>query len=227
LLLQEANRVAEELRFPDEDLPITETNVTELRAYPFGFSYFQRSMGGVVCTSNYVYLVGRDNKFCGLDVANYDQTCLRLEKTSLPIEQMDTNAAYQLATQWLAALSMDVNGLNRDCKAHIALTPFWNGLAKFGQVPGKNFVPIYNVWWTTPENDAAGFGDVAYVELFLPTKKLLQLDVHDPKYILRKPLIFTNLNSLFPGTGRITVFTNEPGPIYYPGKGTSHSHANR
>jgi len=51
---------------------------------------------------------------------------------------------------------------------------------------------------------------VADVELFLPTKKLLQLDVDDPKYILRKPLVFTNLASLFPGTGRVTGFTNFP-----------------
>jgi hypothetical protein len=184
-------------------------------------------MGGVVCTSNYVYLVGRNNKLSELDVAGYDQTCLRLNKTSLPVEQMDTNAAYQLATQWLATVSMDVNGLNRDCKAHVAVSAFWNGLAKLGQVPQKTLVPIYFVWWTSPKNDAEGFGDVAYVELFLPTRKLIQMSVGDPNYILRNPLVFTNLASLFPGTGRITVFTNEPGPLYFPGKGTSHSHANR
>lgn len=218
LLLQEANRVAEELRFPDEVLPITETNVTKLHVAPFGYSYFRKTMGGVVCTSNYVYLVGRGNKFCGLDVADYDQACLKLKKTSLPLEQMDTNSAYQLAIQWLATTSMDVNGLNRDCKAHVAVSAFWNGLSKLGQVPRNNFVPIYFVWWTSPQNDAEGFGDIAYVELFLPTRKLIQLSVGDAKYILRKPLVFTNLSSLFPGTGRISVLPKDSGRTYSPGR---------
>jgi hypothetical protein len=226
LLLEEANRVAEEMRLPDEVLPITETNVTELHAYSFGFSYVRKSMGGVVCTSNYVYLVGRGNKFSGLVVAGYDQVCLKHAKSSVPLMQMDTNAAYQLATQWLATVSVDVNGLNRDCKAHVAVSSDWNGLAKLGQVPRKDFTPIYYVWWTTPKNDAEGFGGPVDVELFLPTKKLLQMHVDDPKYVLRKPLAFTNLASLFPGTGQITiltddgftVLTNKPPPV-----GSHHS----
>jgi hypothetical protein len=209
MVLQEANRVAEEMRLADEVLPITETNVVELHTYPFGFSYCEKSMGGVVGTSHYVYLVGDDNKFNGLVVAGYEEVCLRLKKTAVPQEQMDTNAAYQFASHWLTSVSMDVDGLNQECKAHIAASPFWNGLAKLGQVPARAFVPIYYVWWTTPENDAEGFGSVASVELFLPTEKLLQLYVRDPKYILRKPLVFTNLVSLFPGTGRVIVFKSK------------------
>ena len=208
LLLQEANRVAEELRLADEVLPITKSNVEELIVTPFGFSCIRKSIG-VVSTSNYVYEVAKGNRFSGLDVAGYDQVCLKLEKTSLPLDQLDTNTTYQLASQWLAAASMDVAGLNRDCKAHIAVSPHWNGLAKLGETPKGNFVPIYYVWWTSPENDAEGFGGVARVELFLPTRKLLQMSVDDPKYILRKPLVFTNLASLFPGTGRISVLPRE------------------
>jgi hypothetical protein len=123
---------------------------------------------------------------------------------------MNTNEAYQLAIQWLAAASIDVNGLNRDCKAHVALSPYWNGLSRLGQKPKKNFVPIYYVWWTSPKNDVEGYGGVASVELFPPTKKLLQLSVDDPKYILRKAVVFADLDSLFPGTAPIAVFTNFP-----------------
>jgi len=53
--------------------------------------------------------------------------------------------------------------------------------------------------------------------LFLPTKKLIQMSVHDPKYILRQPLVFTNLSSLFPGTGRITVLPKPSGVVGSPG----------
>jgi hypothetical protein len=116
---------------------------------------------------------------------------------------MNTNSAYQLASRWLAAVSMDVKGLNRDCKVHVALSPFWNGLVHLGEKPQKQFVPIYFVWWTSPTNDLEGHGNVAYVELFAPTKTLLQLCVSDPKYILRKPLEFTNLDSLLPGTAPV------------------------
>jgi hypothetical protein len=210
LLLQEANGAAEQLRLPDEVLPITKSNVTELHVAPFGYSYIYKTIG-VIGTSNYVYLVSKGDKLSGLGVAGYDQACLSLEKISLSLEQMDTNAAYELATQWLTSVSMDVNGLNRDCKAHVAVSPYWNGLSRIGQVPKKNFVPIYSVWWTSPRNDAEGYGDVAYVELFLPAKKLLQLSIDDPKYILRKPLVFTNLDSLFPGTGQVSVLPKESG----------------
>lgn len=205
LLLQEANRVAEEMGLADEVLPITEGNALELICYPFGFSYRENSLGGVIRTAHYVYLVGRENKFNQLVVAGYDQACLALRTTKTPLEQMDTNAAFQLATQALTTLSMDVNGLNRECTAHIAVSPFWNGLGKLGQVPSKDFVPIYFVWWTSPHNEAEGIGGAASVELFLPTKRVLQLRVLDPKYVLRKPLVFTNLDSLFPGTGRVIV----------------------
>jgi hypothetical protein len=217
LMLHEANLVARELQL-SEELPITESNLIEAIVTPFDFNYITKTIG-TVTTRNYHYCVSQGNKFSNLVVANYDQTCLNYEKELLPIKQMNTGEAYQLATQWLAAVSMDVNGLNRDCKAHVALSPHCNGLTKLGQKPRKNFVPIYFVWWTSPQNDAEKYGDVAFVELFSPTKKLLQLGVRDPKYILREPVVFTNLESLFPGTAPITVFTNFPvhhGPIGRP-----------
>jgi hypothetical protein len=164
---------------------------------------------GNVTTKNYFYNFCAGDKFNGLVVANYDRTCSILEKLQyLPIKEMNLNGAYQLATQWLAAVSTDVNGSNRDCKADVALSPYWNGLATLGQKPRKRYLPILFVWWATRQNDAEGYGDVACVELFYPTKKLLQLSVDDPKYIFRKPLAFMNLEELFPGTAPITVFTN-------------------
>jgi hypothetical protein len=204
MVLQEANRVAEDMRFGDEALPITEINAKRLRVSPFGFSYKFNTLGGVVVTSNYVYTIGRGNKFSGLVVANYDQTCLSLNRTLVSLEQMDINAAFQLATQWLTTAGVDVPGLNRDCKAQVAVSPHWSGLSKLGNTPTKDFAPIYYVWWT-PYDDRVKFGG-ADVELFLPTKKLLQMGIHESKYVLRKPVVFTNLDSFFPGTGRVTVF---------------------
>ncbi|MGD0743719.1 MAG: hypothetical protein ABSA45_01055 [Verrucomicrobiota bacterium] len=205
-VLQEANQVAKELQLP-EKLPITETDLVEAVVTPFGYNYVNKRVGNVT-TKKYCYGVSYGNKFSNLVVPNYDQICLSYERQPMPIQQINTNAAYRLATRWLKQISMDVNGLNRDCKAHVALSPFWNGLTKLGERPQKQFVPIYYVWWTSLTNDLEGYGSVASVELYAPTKMLLQLTVTEPKYNLRKPLVLTNLNFLFPGTA--PVYTLPP-----------------
>jgi hypothetical protein len=211
LVLQEANKVAAELNLP-EKLPIMETNVTHAYIVPFGYALTTKSIGNIT-TENYWYNVREGNRFSHLTIADYDSTCLQYQKKhKLPARQMDTNAAYVMATQCLARLSMDVNGLNRDCVAHVALSPSWNDLDKLGDKPrGPTFVPIYFVWWTSAINRTDGYGCVASVELYLPTKSLIALGVDDPKYILRKPLVFANLAALFPQTNApVTVITNWP-----------------
>jgi len=212
LTLEEANKVAKELNLPEE-LPITESNLVEFHISPFGFAYSYKMIGGIT-TKNYAYYVAQGDKFNDLTVADYDQFCLKLKsRGTLPIAELNTNAAYELATQWLAAVSMDVKQLNQNCKVHVALTPFWNDLTHLGEKPKNQFVPIYFIWWTSPENDIQKSSNVAYVELFAPTKTLLQLSVSNPKYILRKPLIFTNLAALFPGI--MPVHTNHPVKTIY------------
>jgi len=71
---------------------------------------------------------------------------------------------------------------------------------------GKHFVPVYWVYWMgkTPGTS----GNIAQIELFQPTKTLLQLRVNKPEYILRPPLVFTNLAELFPG--QAAIVTNYP-----------------
>jgi hypothetical protein len=207
LLVREASRVAEELKLP-EKIPIREVNITDRFISPFGYSRTRGRIGRVT-TSKYTYAVVQSNKFSDLTIVAYSKTCSELtERGRWPIARLDTKTAYALATQWLAALSMDVSSMNHNCEAHVALSPFWNGLAKLGQKPQGSFVPIYFVWWSSPQNRLEGGGSVAYVELFLPERMLLQLSVQDQRYIARKALTFTNLGALFPGTG--TIFTNHP-----------------
>lgn len=211
LVLQEANRVAKELKLP-EHLPITESNVVEYHIGPFGFNYAYRSIG-FVATSNYIYNVSIENKFSNLSVANYDQRCLKYKEELLPIAQIDTNAAYQLASQWLAAASMDVKSLNQDCRVKVEIDHFWNGIVPGKKMAGRQFVPIYDVWWLSPKDETAG-RDTAYVQFFAPTRTLLQLSVRNSKYNLRKPLVFTNLAALFPGVA--PIYTNHPVKTTYP-----------
>jgi hypothetical protein len=207
LVTEEANGVAEELALP-EDMPITESNLVEYHISPFGFAYAYKMIGNV-STKNYVYGVSAGDKFNTCSIANYDQVCLTLQtRAVLPITEIDTNSAYQLATQWLEAVHVDVARLNRDCKVEATINDFWNGVPTGAQFTKKRFIPIYDVSWLSPRNQSEHYGDVAFVELYAPTKKLLQLSIEDPKYISRPPLIFTNLAALFPGIAPIR--TNYP-----------------
>ena len=186
LVLQEANQVAAALKLP-EKLPIVETNLLAWHISPPEISRLTKSVGNVT-TSNYIYYVSVDGKFSYLEGRHQDTDRQRwFKEYSWPISQLDTNTAYQLATQWLAAVSMDVSQLNADCNLHIHPT------ALNGQGAEAHFLPVYWVFWT---KGAEGHGSVASVELFAPTKTLMQLRVEDSKYILRKPLLFTNLDLL-------------------------------
>ena len=204
LVIEEANKVASELNFLESG-PITKKNLKHTYIGTFGSVYEDGALGNIT-TSNYWYGIVRNYKFSDLTIANFDARCREyFEKYQWPIERLDTNAAYQLATQWLTAVHMDVKGLNRDFDVHVALDPYWHGV-QLGQLPKHKFSPIYYLWWTPKDKESESGG--AYVELFLPTKTLLQLSVGDAKYILRPPVVFTNLAALFPG--KATITTNWP-----------------
>ncbi|MGA3282936.1 MAG: hypothetical protein ABSD57_00565 [Verrucomicrobiota bacterium] len=201
LVIQEANKVAQELKLP-EQLPINDTNLLQCYISPYGMSRFKKTIGNVT-TSNYTYYCSIGDKFSFLERSHQDSDRLKwYREYSWPISQLDTNAAYQLATQWLADVSMDVNGLNRDCNVYIRPS----GVT--GQGATARFLPLYWVYWA-PGPD--GFGSKASVGLFLPTKTLLDLRVEDSKYILRKPLQFTNLDYLLSQT-------NAPAEMNLPAK---------
>lgn len=217
LVLHEANRVAKELRLP-EKLPITETNLVEVFIGPFGYNYINKRIG-TVTTKNYCYFVSQGNKFNDLEGTHQTEDCNKFQESyTWPISRMNTNEAYQLATQWLAAVHMDVKGMERDCRVSIKPDN------AYVHPPRGKFVPIYDISWVrkgyVPNGDVlnAISNDVASVMLFAPTKTLLQLDVRDPEYILRKPLVFTNLDSLLPGRAPIIKLPPpQPGPRLSPG----------
>ena len=191
LVIDEANRVAQELNLP-EALPITESNLVEAFISP---PQLVRLGFGNITTSNYTYYATVGDKFSYLekrfpDVMHKDYAELKAQYL-WPMSRMDTNAAYQMATQWLGAASMDVPAISRDCNVHIeAFTP--EGKA------GTHFVPLYRVYWTQKNGNSVG--PVASIELLEPTKTLRQLRVNKSEYILRTPLQITNADFLLSQT---------------------------
>jgi hypothetical protein len=182
LLLQEANTVARQLQLP-EKLPIDRSDLMEMYIAPARLARGMRAPGNV-STRDYTYCASVDNKFSFLekrfeDPVRKDYESLKA-KYLWPVSQLDTNGAYKLATQWLRDVSMDVEGLGRDCQVEISpWLPDGSG--------GARFVPLYWVVWRK------GGKAMASVELFEPAKSLRQLRVERPEYILRKPLAVTNL----------------------------------
>jgi hypothetical protein len=115
-VIQEANWAARQLQLV-EALPIIETNLLEAYITPYGGARNLHAIGNVT-TSNYVYGVSRDYKFSFVIATHVDEDRSKLATQYLWTKSReDTNSAYQLATQWLAAVSMDVKGLNNDCEA--------------------------------------------------------------------------------------------------------------
>lgn len=189
LLLGEANNIAKALSL-GEQLPITEKELLGSYVSPPAFAQSFGALGNIT-TSNYVYYVSVGGKFSFLVRTRLREEYADLRRqASRDMALLDTNAAFGLATQFLAQASMDVEALNRDCKVRTtALTP--DGPA------GKHFVPVYWVSWLKAES---GRGSAASVELFEPTKTLRQMYVNESKYILRKPLVITNRDYLLSQT---------------------------
>jgi len=191
LVIGEANRVAAELNLL-ESLPIVESNLVSTYIPAPGMA--RRLGGGIgnITTSNYTYYVSVANKLSFLEKRNMEQEYLRLRSQYLwPVNRMDTNAAYQAATQFLAAASMDVKALSQDCDVHIdAFMP--------EGINGGYFVPVYGIHWTSKNPEIRG--SVAEVKYIEPTKTICQLRVSKPEYILRKPLQITNLDFLLSQT---------------------------
>ena len=111
LMVGQANFAAQQLDLK-EPLPIVisaDTNKSEVMPPPMG-------IGGMILTSNYNF---EFNKGYLVSVGKMKW----LEKVSPPITNtlelanqpslLDTNSAYQLATQWLAKISVDVSKLER------------------------------------------------------------------------------------------------------------------
>ena len=188
LLVREANSVAQELNLA-EPSPITEKDMV---GRFIGSPALTRADGAIgnITTRHFRYYVSVDFKFSYLESAQW-RGDLRpwIEHYSWPLSQMDTNAAYEQAKRWLAAIQVDVEALDKDCRLHVQpVTP------KSMEKEGK-FVPVYFVHWT--EGDE-GHSSAASVMFCAATKSIIQLRVERGRYILRKPLPFAELGALAP-----------------------------
>jgi hypothetical protein len=188
-MLKEVNALCRQLNLAQR-LPVQSSNLTELRIETPFFSD-HKGMFASLSTEDYVFAAGESNKLSYVnknfrlrdDEAEYRESLKARYKR--PRTEVNTNTAYALATQWLAAFSVDVKALERDYRATVS----WWDL-------GDYFVPLYTVEWRK-----AGTGEsAASVELVGPERFLKKLWVEKPEYIGREPLVVPDREKLLSQT---------------------------
>ena len=216
LLLDEVNKAARELQLP-EKLPITPESLVEVHIQPPFWSERAGTFGSV-STSNYHYYASQGNKLSYI-VRNLGASDERLpeymaslnRRYAAPKNEINTNAAYVLATQWLAAASVDALRLERESKIRIRTWEL-----------GDKFVPVYSICWAQPHeaiqstgiSDDDGYEPVASIEFLEPERRLLQMHVSKASYIKRPSLVVPEREKLLQETDdprmRQLWFTCEP-----------------
>lgn len=201
LVLNEANKVARDLNLSD-DFPITKSNAVRIVITPFGYNILNGRVGSVE-TRHYCYYVSVGNKLSYIENTHQVEECRAFQNAyTLDAKLINTNAAYQCATQMLAAAHMDVDALNRDGNANVFVDNVYT------HSPEGKFVPIYEVGWMrkTPNPGLHHKKNIlASVRVFTPTRYLLQLRVEDSQYILRKPIEITNPSKLIFGPEKVYI----------------------
>ena len=120
---------------------------------------------------------------------------------------IDTNGAYELAKQWLYAISIDVQALTRDHAP--VVTQRWIYQQSFGidekppDSAKKLPLPIFYIKWGNSPNpiDPEMDNPVVEMEIYGPRKELMMLRINDPTYSLRPRFFIANgaeLNSRSP-----------------------------
>lgn len=193
LLLAEASYVSERLKLPTpHPIQICDVKRTFVSTPKFGF-------GGVFETTNYVFSYGNPGTLYVIEnkIKHDERFDLYPEWARTP-SLINSNGAHQLATQWLAAIDVDVEALERKYPHQIEQAFYW------GRAPGTpenewtqhppttNMVmlPIYNVMWGDgPEYPA-------HVRLLGTTKELMTLRLADASLSRRPALVVTNAMEL-------------------------------
>ena len=173
LMVGQANFAAKQLEL-NEPLPITipaDTNKWDVMPPPMG-------VGGMILTSNYSFEFSK-GRLSRLGKRDW------LKKLSPPVEDIskltnrvsliDTNGAYQLATQWLATLSVNVPELEKKFPAHVKQSVIRR------QTPDKKLdeftiteipLPIFEVSWGNQPSLVLGMNPI-FVKIYGSTKEII------------------------------------------------------
>ncbi|HET7624593.1 MAG TPA: hypothetical protein VFM25_04950, partial [Verrucomicrobiae bacterium] len=106
-----------------------------------------------------------------------------------------SNGAYQLATQWLGALSVDVAALEQKNPPHIRREPAdemdADGTSSTNWFPG----PLFQISWGTNEPPFS-WANPIWIRLIGSTKEPLSVTIRDTSFFISPPMVLTNAGEL-------------------------------
>jgi hypothetical protein len=197
LALSEANFTAQHLNLPTPH-PIQMADLT--KAYVS--SPRLKSLGVNIEITNFIFVFGI-NKEATLhmivnkakNIESFDLYPIWAKTPSL----INSNGAYQLATQWLAAIDVDIGALEKKYGSQMKVEQafIWNqpSLDVYHHPPGdtnKTMLPIFNVTW----GHGVKYEYAAQVRILGTTKELMGLTLGDSSLSRRPPLVITNAKEL-------------------------------
>jgi hypothetical protein len=183
-MLAEANTYALRLNLP-EKLPLTAASVTEKFIAPPRLASGFGALGSFRTTNfSYGFGKGRHLSYVTRLPKDKSQRSLyeRMKPWAIDTSMVNTNAAYTMATQFLARAFVDLPRLS---SARASISPM---------IVIKMTTSIYTVQWER------GGGPLVQVTFDAPKAELWTLRVEDPEYILRKPLEVQDLGLLLSQT---------------------------
>ena len=178
LMLGEANFFSKQLDLPTPH-PIQITNLIENHvSHPrFGF-------GGALGVTNFGFYF-KQGKLWSVSNQQKQYGNWSAEWNKSP-SLIDKEQAYQLTTQWLSAVFIDVPALDKKFKVRVT-QPFHYNLPNSNN---KEVLPVYEVKWGEEGHPAIN------VTILGPTKELMRLDINDLSFSKRPSLVIPNADEL-------------------------------
>ena len=152
---------------------------------------------GSILTSNYWFYFNRGHlaRFAERYQVDGSTNQPTLDELTRIPSLVDTNGAHQLATQWLAALSIDVTKLESKYPFHVWQVQVRDKSAPEGE---RRFLPtpVFRFGWGDSPNQRPHSCDPVYLELRGDEKRLRGLHINDQSFFTSPPMVLTNSSEL-------------------------------
>lgn len=209
-ILAEVNFSSERLKLPPPH-PIKISDINNLFIGPPWYNVIQSTnsnlskidkirtgnigISGRIETTNYIYGFSEGGRrFSIVNKLQPEEISHHRDWAEMP-SLVNTDEAYQLATQWLASIDVNIALLKKKygLQAKIEQSFFWNqpglGLVHPPGDTNKTMLPIFNVTW----GEGPGGEHPVQVRVFGPTKELMELHLFDSSLSRRPPMILSSV----------------------------------
>ena len=196
LMLSQVNTYVERLDLPILR-PVEPSHLIERYVTPPKFG-----MGGALRTTNYTFTfsMGHLHTVSRGDILHGQDYREELQALSKHSSLVDSNGAYQLATQWLTAVCVDVPALERACAPRVVQRCYSsNPYPPDMTLPANtlyNWLPIFDIEWRPCGAVNQHTGSVT-VAVLGHTKELLNLDIGTVAFSSEAALAITNLGETY------------------------------